>query len=162
MNKKGLSILMRIRMRPTGAAKLSLSPITVSTVKFIFRTQSLHRVWLELLIMQILLNYSITERAKPSANEFSRKPIRFEQHHKVHSYIYCSNACYCCWIYLFIFFNREFELVRESMNSAISMNKTEVLDAVLNDFSAVNSVINCVVRVWWNFGGSILVMKLIM
>lgn len=52
--------------------------------------------------------------------------------------------------------------MRESMNSAISMNKTEVLDAVLNDFSAVNSVINCVVRVWWNFGGSILVMKLIM
>ncbi|KAK4588452.1 hypothetical protein RGQ29_019447 [Quercus rubra] len=30
---------------------------------------------------------------------------------------------------------REFELVRESMHSAISMNKTEVLDSVLNDFS---------------------------
>ncbi|GFZ06348.1 malonyl-CoA decarboxylase family protein [Actinidia rufa] len=30
---------------------------------------------------------------------------------------------------------REFEVVRESMNSAISMNKTEVLDAVLNEFS---------------------------
>lgn len=30
---------------------------------------------------------------------------------------------------------REFELVRESMHSAISMNKTDVLDAVLNDFS---------------------------
>jgi hypothetical protein len=58
---------------------------------------------------------------------------------------------------------REFELVRASMNSAISMNKTEVLDAVLNDFSAVNFVTNCIVRVlWWNFGVSILVMKLIM
>lgn len=52
--------------------------------------------------------------------------------------------------------------MRESMNSAISMNKTEVLDAVLNDFSAVNCVTNCIVRVWWNFGVSILVMKLIM
>ncbi|XP_057463354.1 uncharacterized protein LOC130753358 [Actinidia eriantha] len=30
---------------------------------------------------------------------------------------------------------REFEVVRESMNSAISMNKTEVLDAILNEFS---------------------------
>ncbi|XP_021295138.1 malonyl-CoA decarboxylase, mitochondrial isoform X2 [Herrania umbratica] len=30
---------------------------------------------------------------------------------------------------------RSFEVVRESMHSAISMNKTEVLDAVLNDFS---------------------------
>ncbi|KAF7151545.1 hypothetical protein RHSIM_Rhsim02G0105100 [Rhododendron simsii] len=30
---------------------------------------------------------------------------------------------------------REFEVVRESMNSAITMNKTEVLDALLNDFS---------------------------
>lgn len=33
---------------------------------------------------------------------------------------------------------REFELVRESMHSAISMNKTEVLDTVLNDFSKVD------------------------
>lgn len=33
---------------------------------------------------------------------------------------------------------REFEVVRESMNSAITMNKTEVLDALLNDFSEVN------------------------
>ncbi|EOY28792.1 Malonyl-CoA decarboxylase family protein isoform 4 [Theobroma cacao] len=30
---------------------------------------------------------------------------------------------------------RSFEVVRDSMHSAISMNKTEVLDAVLNDFS---------------------------
>ncbi|KAJ8761315.1 hypothetical protein K2173_001371 [Erythroxylum novogranatense] len=30
---------------------------------------------------------------------------------------------------------RDFDLVRESMHSAISMNKTEVLDAVLDDFS---------------------------
>ncbi|XWS19372.1 hypothetical protein CRYUN_Cryun31cG0010000 [Craigia yunnanensis] len=30
---------------------------------------------------------------------------------------------------------RSFEVVRESMHSAISMNKTEVLDSVLNDFS---------------------------
>lgn len=32
---------------------------------------------------------------------------------------------------------REFEFVRETMHSAISMNKTEVLDDVLNNFSEV-------------------------
>ncbi|KAA8520134.1 hypothetical protein F0562_014390 [Nyssa sinensis] len=30
---------------------------------------------------------------------------------------------------------RQFDLVRESMHSAISMNKTEILDAVLKDFA---------------------------
>lgn len=35
------------------------------------------------------------------------------------------------------FTDRAFELVKESMHSAISMNKTEVLDAVLNDFTEV-------------------------
>jgi hypothetical protein len=128
----------------------------------------LRRVWLELLIMQILLNYSITERAKPNANEFSRKPIRFEQYRKVYSYIYTFQMLvlvvdFSFYFILFVFiFYREFELVRESMHSAISMNKAEVLDAVLNDFSAVNCVTNCIVRVWWNFGVTILVMKLIM
>lgn len=34
---------------------------------------------------------------------------------------------------------REFEQVRESMHSAISMNKTEILDAALSDFSEVNA-----------------------
>lgn len=58
---------------------------------------------------------------------------------------YDSNACFIykipylklLLIWLIFFFFREFELVRESMHSAISMNKTEVLDAVLNDFSSV-------------------------
>lgn len=36
------------------------------------------------------------------------------------------------------FFSREFEQVKESMHSAISMNKTEILDAVLSDFSEVD------------------------
>lgn len=38
---------------------------------------------------------------------------------------------------LYIFF-REFEQVKESMHSAISMNKTEILDAVLSDFTEVD------------------------
>lgn len=40
-------------------------------------------------------------------------------------------------LYLIIVIGREFEHVRESMRLAISMNKTEVLDTVLNDFSEV-------------------------
>lgn len=33
--------------------------------------------------------------------------------------------------------NREFERVRDSMRSAITMSKTEIVDTVLNDFSEV-------------------------
>ncbi|XP_059437756.1 uncharacterized protein LOC132170695 isoform X2 [Corylus avellana] len=80
MNKKGLSILMRIRMRPNSAAKLSLSPLTNE-------------------LNQTQMNSQVNQSASSNTE-------------------------------------REFELVRASMNSAISMNKTEVLDAVLNDFSA--------------------------
>ncbi|XP_062162953.1 uncharacterized protein LOC133869874 [Alnus glutinosa] len=80
MNKKGLSILMRIRMRPNRPAKLSLSPLT---------------------------------------NELNQTQTNSQGNQSA-----SSNT------------EREFELVRESMHSAISMNKAEVLDAVLNDFSA--------------------------
>lgn len=53
-------------------------------------------------------------------------------------------ACFCFFaisfsvIYvLFWLIHREFKRVRASMHSAISMNKTEVLDDVLNNFSEV-------------------------
>lgn len=43
------------------------------------------------------------------------------------------------FIYLCVdwFIHREFQRVHDSMHSAISMNKTEVLDDVLNNFSEV-------------------------
>lgn len=37
----------------------------------------------------------------------------------------------------FDFSYRDFDAVRESMHSAISLNKAEVLDVVLDDFSEV-------------------------
>ncbi|KAM7506296.1 hypothetical protein LguiB_005200 [Lonicera macranthoides] len=78
MNKKGLSILMRTKMRP-------LSPAA---------TNKVNQVQLDPL-----------EGDKASAQNASNNT------------------------------EREFEQVRESMHSAISMNKTEILDSVLDDFS---------------------------
>ncbi|THG21154.1 hypothetical protein TEA_009522 [Camellia sinensis var. sinensis] len=83
MNKKGLAILMRTKMRPLSPS--SSSPSVSATNK----------------INQLQL----------SPGEGNKSPA------------------------LKINTEREFEVVRESMNSAISMNKTEVLDVVLNDFS---------------------------
>lgn len=79
MNKKGLALLLRTRMRP-------LSPAT--TIK-------------------------INQMPLPSAESDKSSAQKI-------------NAT--------INNEREFEVVRESMHSAISMNKTEVLDAVLSDF----------------------------
>lgn len=39
---------------------------------------------------------------------------------------------------LFCVFFRDFERVQESMHAAISMNKTKILDAALDDFSEVS------------------------
>ncbi|CAL5409462.1 unnamed protein product [Camellia sinensis] len=83
MNKKGLAILMRTKMRPLSPS--SSSPSVSATNK----------------INQLQLSPG-------EGNKSSALKINTE---------------------------REFEVVRESMNSAISMNKTEVLDVVLNDFS---------------------------
>ena len=60
---------------------------------------------------------------------------------------------------------RSFEVVRESMHSAISMNKTEVLDSVLNDFLEVKyreqtisdyleftCLYWCLTMLWYNAG----------
>ncbi|XAR65687.1 Malonyl-CoA decarboxylase [Bertholletia excelsa] len=79
MNKKGLAILMRTRMRP-------LSPVTNKVTQ---------------------MQPSPGQGDKSSAQSINAS----------------SNS------------EREFEVVRESMHLAISMNKTEILDAVLNDFS---------------------------
>ncbi|KAG6641773.1 malonyl-CoA decarboxylase, mitochondrial isoform X2 [Carya illinoinensis] len=86
MNKKGLAILMRTRMRPNDPTKLSLSPLSGDPQG----------------------NHSVGRIIKHAPVEGNDK----------------------------LSTEREFELVRESMHSAISMNKTEVLDAVLNDFSS--------------------------
>ncbi|KAM3701398.1 hypothetical protein ACJW30_05G168500 [Castanea mollissima] len=93
MNKKGLAILMRTRMRPSHSTKLTLSPLTNE-------------------VNQMAQN-SQPNRSSPRVSQFQgSKNLNAS-----------SNT------------EREFELVRESMHSAISMNKTEVLDSVLNDFS---------------------------
>ncbi|XP_075664207.1 uncharacterized protein LOC142633843 [Castanea sativa] len=93
MNKKGLAILMRTRMRPSHSTKLTLSPLTNE-------------------VNQMAQN-SQPNRSSPRVSQFQgSKNLNAS-----------SNT------------EREFELVREAMHSAISMNKTEVLDSVLNDFS---------------------------
>ncbi|XP_050368149.1 uncharacterized protein LOC126786381 [Argentina anserina] len=88
MNKKGLAILMRTRMRPTtnnDSAHLARSPLAN------------------------MVNQTLNGGGQTSSGTQKLNPS--------------SNT------------KREFELVSESMHSAISMSKTEVLDSVLTDFS---------------------------
>ncbi|KAB1201547.1 Malonyl-CoA decarboxylase, mitochondrial [Morella rubra] len=93
MNKKGLAILMRTRMRPNDPPKLSLSLLTNELNQRLPNSQG---------------NQS-SGRTVEQASAEGNKKLNTE---------------------------REFELVRESMHLAISMNKTEVLDDALDDFSA--------------------------
>ncbi|XP_030967877.1 malonyl-CoA decarboxylase, mitochondrial [Quercus lobata] len=93
MNKKGLAILMRTRMRPSDSTKLTLSPLTNQVDQ-------------------------MAQNSQP--NRSSPRVSQFQGNNNLNA---SSNT------------EREFELVRESMHSAISMNKTEVLDSVLNEFS---------------------------
>jgi len=51
--------------------------------------------------------------------------------------LFCSFFCFLLFVLFFWLIHREFKRVRSSMHSAISMNKTEVLDDVLNNFSEV-------------------------
>lgn len=77
----------------------------------------------------------IMENTNPSTN--SERSVSLSHKH----YLYISVLCCVFGIYVYLFqkvLYREFEVVRESMNSAITMKKTEVIDAVLNDFSEVN------------------------
>ncbi|XP_065633980.1 uncharacterized protein LOC112020236 isoform X3 [Quercus suber] len=100
MNKKGLAILMRTRMRPSDSTKLTLSPLTNE-------------------VNQMAQN-SQPNRSNPRVSQLQgNKNLNAS-----------SNT------------EREYELVRESMHSAISMNKAEVLDSVLNDFSEGYSSLN--------------------
>ncbi|KAL6197669.1 hypothetical protein ACLB2K_033275 [Fragaria x ananassa] len=86
MNKKGLAILMRTRMRPTNdSPHLARSPLANMVNQTVNGTPS----------------SSGTQKLNASSNT-----------------------------------KRDFEVVSESMHSAISMSKTEVLDSVLSDFSA--------------------------
>ncbi|KAM5588791.1 hypothetical protein ABKV19_006980 [Rosa sericea] len=86
MNKKGLAILMRTRMRPTNndSAHLARSPLANMVNQTVNGGQS----------------SSGTQKLNALSNT-----------------------------------KRDFEVVSESMHSAISMSKTEVLDSVLSDFS---------------------------
>ncbi|XP_021719743.1 malonyl-CoA decarboxylase, mitochondrial-like isoform X2 [Chenopodium quinoa] len=91
MNKKGLAILMRTRMKPTN---FSLSPVT----------------------NKMSANSEGNEPRKPiSANDGYPKFDHKLNSPEIHE--------------------RGIELVRERMHSAISMNKTELQDNVLSDFS---------------------------
>ncbi|EXB77035.1 Malonyl-CoA decarboxylase [Morus notabilis] len=87
MNKKGLAILMRTRMKPNDASKLAQSPLNN------------------------IVKQSVSNSEGNQSNGGNKN---------LSAYNYT---------------DRNFENVRESMHSAISMNKTEVLDSVLNDFS---------------------------
>ncbi|XP_055805078.1 uncharacterized protein LOC129873911 isoform X3 [Solanum dulcamara] len=84
MNKKGLAILMRTKMRP-------LSPASASA------SQSKNKL--------NQMQFSQPEGDKVSSQDVSLLP------------------------------EREFSQVRESMHSAMSMNKTEIVDIALDDFS---------------------------
>ncbi|RVW45891.1 Malonyl-CoA decarboxylase, mitochondrial [Vitis vinifera] len=100
MNKKGLAILMRTRMKPTNPSERSLFPAANEANKLVSSSE----------INQS--NGSIARLAREEKNKsYSQK-------------LNSSGNTY-----------REFEFVRETMHSAISMNKTEVLDDVLNNFS---------------------------
>ncbi|KAJ4842758.1 hypothetical protein Tsubulata_013379 [Turnera subulata] len=89
MNKKGLAILMRAKMRPGDATKFPLSPLARNGI----------------------------EETQPDAALLQRRPAE-ETNRTIPT-----NK------------ERDFDCVRESMHSAISLNKTEVLDSVLDDFS---------------------------
>lgn len=92
MNKKGLAILLRTRMRPTDASKLAQSPLNN------------------------VVNQSVSNSEENRPNG------------RVGGFVSGENASKNAE-------RRNFENVRESMQSALSMNKSEVLDTVLNDFS---------------------------
>ncbi|KAK9706368.1 hypothetical protein RND81_07G119600 [Saponaria officinalis] len=96
MNKKGLAILMRTRMKPSIVAdstKISGNFINNDVSKMLVNSEG---------------------------NKNSNEP---RKHNSVGKFSALENH------------QRGFELVRESMHSAITMNKTEVLDTILNKFS---------------------------
>ncbi|XP_010252501.1 PREDICTED: malonyl-CoA decarboxylase, mitochondrial isoform X2 [Nelumbo nucifera] len=94
MNRKGLAILMRTRMRLTDPNKLSVSPNEASRVQ-----------------------------SDTGHSESDENFVRVASEGYVQKINSPSNS------------ERDFNVVRESMHAAISMNKTEVMDAILNNFS---------------------------
>ncbi|KAH9606203.1 hypothetical protein KSS87_002006 [Heliosperma pusillum] len=100
MNKKGLAILMRTRMKPSiipDSTKLSHNPANNEVSKMLVNSEE---------------------------NKNSKEPRKYKDvPNSVHSCSFSDNH------------QRGMEHVRESMHSAITMNKSEVLDAVLNEFS---------------------------
>lgn len=102
MNRKGLAILMRTRMRPTKNTPTKPVPSSASNEM----DRGLAKCD-EIQFDDHIKHLALEKGSITNAHKFN-DPCKEE---------------------------REFELVRESMHSAISMNKTEVLDTVLNDFS---------------------------
>lgn len=100
MNKKGLAILMRTRMKPTLSANPTKLPFSPAT----------------------------NELNKMSANSEGNEPRKQISAN-------CGDPEICHQLNTPENPERGFELVRERMCSAISMNKTEVKDTVLTDFS---------------------------
>ncbi|XP_056687350.1 uncharacterized protein [Spinacia oleracea] len=98
MNKKGLAILMRTRMKPNSPVNPTKFPISLATTN------------------KMLPNSEGKEPTKQISAE--DEDPDFDQKLKAP-----------------VNPKRLFELVRERMHSAISMNKTEIQDTVLSDFS---------------------------
>ncbi|TYK12302.1 malonyl-CoA decarboxylase [Cucumis melo var. makuwa] len=119
MNKKGLAILMRTKMRPNNdLSNFSLSPLSNPIQS---NTQeSTGRV----------MEHSLDEAEKRL--NFSGK---VEGYQKFYVQFYCPLQTVLYFISFMINVVRDFDLVRGWMHSAISMKKMEGLDAMLNDFS---------------------------
>ncbi|XP_074270152.1 uncharacterized protein LOC141593099 [Silene latifolia] len=99
MNKKGLAILMRTRMKKPSiipdSTKLSHNPVNKEVSRMLVNTEE---------------------------NKNSEEPRKHNNNY-INNFSSSENP------------QRVMEHVRESMHSAITMNKSEVLDAVLNEFS---------------------------
>ncbi|GMH05283.1 hypothetical protein Nepgr_007123 [Nepenthes gracilis] len=103
MNKKGLAILMRTKMRPSSAFdpnKVLSPPSTDEAKRMAEESEEKHSI----------------ERSMKHA-------VTGENSISSHKLLGSDNT------------GREIQRVKESMHSAISLNKTDVLDDVLNDFS---------------------------
>ncbi|XP_042520967.1 malonyl-CoA decarboxylase, mitochondrial isoform X2 [Macadamia integrifolia] len=93
MNRKGLAILMRAKMKPADPSKFSIPANEAGRILAESRIEN---------------DQSDEHQTRGAREELERTSIQTE---------------------------RELKLVQESMHSAISMNKTEVLDGIMSDFS---------------------------
>lgn len=102
MNRKGLAVLMRTRIRPSPAA----DPTTISSP-----TNEADKM---------TTNPEVNNKPNEPSKQISANGGDPDSLHKSSAQVSTQ---------------RGFELAREAMHSAISMNKTEVLDTILREFS---------------------------